>query len=402
MEKNIELEHAIKLIHEHVKPVQRMISVTLDEALGHRLAHDFIAPMNNPPFDRSPLDGYALRSEDSGQAVPLKVVDCIYAGEYSSKVIGKNEAVRIMTGAPIPKGCDCVIRLEDCTWNENEVIITKTLKHHENYCFTGEDIEAGTCLIKANEVLGPVHLGILASMGCSHVEVYDHIRVGLLVSGSEIVQPGNELLAGKIYDTNLTLLKSCLTKLGCKPVMADFVCDDAQQVSDKIKAMLPMCDCILTTGGVSVGDKDIFHEVVKLLDAEQIFWRVKMKPGTPAMFSIVQGCPLLSLSGNPFAALATFDLMGRELLSALSGNDQLVPKRKKAVLKQAFHKRSPNRRFIRGTAHAGMVDINSDKHASGMLASMLGCNCLIDIEAGNCGLNENEEVNVVMLEGSYE
>lgn len=402
MEKNIELEYAIQLIRNHVKPVERMITVSLEEALNYRLAQDFIAPINNPPFDRSPLDGYALRSEDSGEGKSLKIVDCVYAGEYSSKVIGENEAVRIMTGAPIPQGCDCVIRLEDCTWNENEVIISKALKHHENYCFKGEDIEAGTCLIKAKEVLSPVHLGILASMGCAHVEVYDTIRVGLLVSGSEIVQPADELTAGKIYDTNLTLLKSCLTKLGFKPVMADFVCDDAQQVSDKIKTMIPMCDCILTTGGVSVGDKDIFHDVVKLLNAKQIFWRVKMKPGTPAMFSIVEGCPLLSLSGNPFAALATFDLMGRELLSALSGNDQLVPKRKKAVLKQAFHKRSPNRRFIRGFAHDGFVEIKSDKHASGMLASMLGCNCLIDIEAGNPGLNENEEVNVVMLEGSYE
>lgn len=402
MEKNIELEYAIQLIHEYIKPIERTITVSLDEALNHRIAHDFIAPMNNPPFDRSPLDGFALRSEDSGEGKSLTLVDCIYAGDTSSKVIGKNEAVRIMTGAPIPQGCDCVIRLEDCTWNEEEVIISKVLKHHENYCFKGEDIEAGTCLIKAGEVLSPIHLGILASMGCSHAEVFDKVRVGLLISGSEIIQPGNELMAGKIYDTNLTLLKSCLTKLGFKPVVADSVCDDAQQVSDKIKSMLPMCDCILTTGGVSVGDKDIFHDVVKMLDADQIFWRVKMKPGTPAMFSIVQGCPLLSLSGNPFAALATFDLMGRELLSRLSLNDQLVPKRKKAVLKQAFHKRSPNRRFIRGFAHDGFVEIQSDKHASGMLASMLGCNCLIDIEAGNLGLNENEEVNVVMLEGSYE
>lgn len=402
MEKNIELESAIQLIRNHVLPIQRIIKVDLDDALNHRLAHDFIAPISNPPFDRSPLDGFTFQSADSGEGKVLTLVDCVYAGDASYKVIGENEAVRIMTGAPIPKGCDCVIRLEDCTWNEHEVILSKALKHHENYCFKGEDIEEGTCLIKAGERLSPVHLGILASMGVDQVEVIDQVRVGLLVSGSEIVQPGNELSSGKIYDTNLTLLKSCLTKLGFKPVMADFVCDDAQLVSEKIKSMLPKCDCIITTGGVSVGDKDIFHEVVKLLDADQIFWRVKMKPGTPAMFSIVQGCPLLSLSGNPFAALATFDLMGRELLAALSLHDQLVPKRKKAVLKQAFHKRSPNRRFIRGFAHDGFVEIQSDKHASGMLASMLGCNCLIDIEAGNLGLNENEEVNVVMLEGSYE
>lgn len=402
MEKNIELEYAIQLIRNHVKPVERIIKVSLDEALNYRLAHDFIAPISNPPFDRSPLDGYALRSEDSGQGKSLKIVDCIYAGDTSSKVIGKNEAVRIMTGAPIPQGCDCVIRLEDCTWNEHEVIISKALKHYENYCFKGEDIEAGTCLVKAGEVLSPVHLGILASMGCSHVEVFDKIRVGLLISGSEIIQPDSELTAGKIYDTNLTLLKSSLTKLGFKPTIADFVDDDAQLVCEKIKAMLPKCDCIITTGGVSVGDKDIFHDVVKLLEAEQVFWRVKMKPGTPAMFSIVQGCPLLSLSGNPFAALATFDLMGRELLASLSLNDQLIPKRIKAVLKQSFEKCSPNRRFIRGYTQAGIVEIKSDKHASGMLASMLSCNCLIDIEAGNMGLIENEEVNVVMLEGSYE
>lgn len=402
MEKNIELERAIQLIHEHVKPVERIITVSLDEALNSRLAHDFIAPINNPPFDRSPLDGFSFRSADSGEGKMLKLVDCVYAGDASSKVIGENEAVRIMTGAPIPQGCDCVIRLEDCTWDESKIKLPKAMKPYENYCFKGEDIEKGTCLIHAGEVLGPVHLGILASMGISHVDVIDQVRVGLLVSGSEIIQPGCELTQGKIYDTNLTLLKNCLTKLGFKPVIADFVSDDAELVCAKINAMMPLCDCIITTGGVSVGDKDIFHDVVKLLHANQIFWRVKMKPGTPAMFSMVQACPLLSLSGNPFAALATFDLMGRELLAALSQNDKLIPKRKKAVLKQSFNKRSPNRRFIRGIAYEQFVEISSDKHASGMLASMLGCNCLIDIEAGNMGLCENEEVHIVMLEENYE
>ena len=402
MEKNIELEHAITLIRTNSKPVNRVIKIGLDEALEHCLAADFIAPISNPPFDRSPLDGFALRSIDSGQGVALKIIDCIYAGDSSSKVIGEKEAVRIMTGAAIPKGCDCVIRLEDCTWNEDEVIISRTLKHHENYCFKGEDIEAGTCLIKAGERLSPVHLGILASMGINQVEVFDQVCVGLLVSGSEIIQPGHELSDGKIYDTNLTLLKSSLRKLGFKPVLADSVCDDAQIVADKIKQMLPLCDCIITTGGVSVGDKDIFHEVMELLDADQIFWRVKMKPGTPAMFSLVQDCPILSLSGNPFAALATFDLMGRELLAVLSDNDKLIPKRQKAVLKHAFHKKSPNRRFIRSYVHDGIAEISSDKHASGMLASMLGCNALIDIETGNAGLNENDMVSAVMLEGNYE
>ena len=142
--------------------------------------------------------------------------------------------------------------------------------------------------------------------------------------------------------------------------------------------------------------------MVQLLDAEQLFWRVKLKPGTPAMFSMVEGCPLLSLSGNPFAALVTFDLMGRELLAVMSGNEALVPKRQTAILKQPFQKRSGNRRFIRAQAVKGKVMINSDKHSSGMLASMLGCNCLIDIAAGSEGLKAGETVKIVMLEENYE
>ena len=276
------------------------------------------------------------------------------------------------------------------------------MEAYENFCFKGEDYAARTVLIHEGERLGPVHLGIIASMGIDQIMVYDAVRVGLLVSGSEIVQPGSVLGPGKIYDTNLTLLTSVLTSLGMKPVLADFVCDEAEVVSAKIKAMMKECDCIITTGGVSVGDKDIFHEVIRLLDAEQLFWRVKLKPGTPAMFSLIENCPLLSLSGNPFAALVTFDLMGRELLAAMSGNEALVPKRKSAILKQPFQKRSGSRRFIRGQAIKGEVMINSDKHSSGMLASMLGCNCLIDIEAGNEGLKAGETVKIVMLEENYE
>ena len=402
MEKNIELEHAVELIRKHAKPVSRIKRLPITEALNYRLSGDLFSPLDNPPFNRSPLDGFTFNHAGSEAGKKLKIIGCVYAGEAFEGYVKEGEAVRIMTGAPIPEGCDCVIRLEDCTWDDQEIMLPKAMKAYENYCFKGEDYTAQTVMIHKGKRLGPVHLGIIASMGIDQIMVYDAVRVGLLVSGSEIVQPGSALGPGKIYDTNLTLLTSVLASLGMKPVLADFVCDEAEAVSAKIKAMMKECDCIITTGGVSVGDKDIFHEVVQLLDAEQLFWRVKLKPGTPAMFSMVEGCPLLSLSGNPFAALVTFDLMGRELLAVMSGNEALVPKRQTAILKQPFQKRSGNRRFIRAQAVKGKVMINSDKHSSGMLASMLGCNCLIDIAAGSEGLKAGETVKIVMLEENYE
>lgn len=399
---NIELEKAIKLMVESIEEVKETEEIKLIEAGGRIIAEDIYAPMNNPPFDRSPLDGYALISEDTKGASrenikKLTVVECIFAGEYSERVLQRGEAVRIMTGAKIPKGADCVIRQENTNCGQDEVEIYEELCEYDNYCFASEDIKKEDLLIKKGQMLTYIHQGILSSMGISKVKVNAKPRIGLIVTGDEVGIPGQQLGNGKIYDSNLHLLYSRLNEFGLKPIIAEIIGDSAEKVGKRIGEIIKDVDLIITTGGVSVGEKDILHNVLQLINANRIFWKVNLKPGTPAMYSLYKNKPILSLSGNPFAALTTFELLGKPVLAKLSGNKNLQPKQVKGIMEDEFNKPSMRRRFIRAYFDNGKVRFLESKHSSGMLASMIGCNCLIDIKKGTLKLNRGDKVNVVLL-----
>ncbi|MDF2610841.1 MAG: moeA1 [Lachnospiraceae bacterium] len=403
----IELEQAVELVLQYGAEQMKTHSLPVMKAGGSILAEDIYAPIYNPPFDRSPLDGFALRACDSASAtkdhpVCLLVIDTVYAGEHCVKEVKTGEAVRIMTGAPIPLGADCVIRQEDTSFHPSNseyiVEIYKELKHHENYCFQGEDVKKGQLLIEAGTKITYIEQGILASIGITQVTVYQKPRVALFVTGDEVVPPGSELKKGKIYDSNLSLIYNRLREFGMEPVIAEYLPDHVAKIADSIRKVSDHADIIITTGGVSVGVKDIFHEVVPMLDISRIFWKVNLKPGTPAMFSVYQGIPLLNLSGNPFAAITTFELLARPLLAKMSCDKSLNAVKLKGTLAEPFTKTSGARRFLRGRYSEGKVHIPpTEKHASGILTSMSGCNCLVDIKAGSKPLTMGDEIEVILL-----
>ena len=214
---------------------------------------------------------------------------------------------------------------------------------------------------------------------------------GIVGQGSAPLPPG------KIYDSNLTYLSRRLDELGVPRASGgQHFQDDPELVAASVRAALDRADAVITTGGVSVGAKDIMHAVLPLLGAEQIFTHTKMKPGTPAIFSMAGGKPVLSLSGNPFAAAATFELFGRPMLSALSGDSRLDVTRTSAVLRGSFPKGSAGRRFVRGAYANGAVTLPAG-HSSGQMRSLVGCNCLVDIPAGSGPLSDGQTVSVVLL-----
>lgn len=399
---NIELEKAVELIVESVKETQATEEIELIDAGGRIIAEDIYAPMNNPPFDRSPLDGYALIAQDTKGASrenikKLVVVDCIFAGGYSERDLQRGEAIRIMTGARIPKGANCVIRQENTDYGEDEVEIYEELREYDNYCFSGEDIKKQDLLIEKGQQLTYVHQGILSSMGVSKVKVKVTPKIGLIVTGDEIGIPGQKLMKGKIYDSNLHLIYSRLKELGIRPVISEIIEDSPEKVGKRINEVINDMDLIITTGGVSVGQKDILHNVIQLIEANRIFWKVNLKPGTPAMYSLYKNKPILSLSGNPFAALTTFELLGRPLLAKLCGNENLKPVHVTGIMEDEFNKPSSKRRFIRAYFDNGKVKFLKNKHSSGMLASMAGCNCLIDVKKGTKKLSKGDKVDIIIL-----
>ncbi len=401
MRTRIELEEARALLAESVRPLG-VEQVSRQEALGRTLAEDVTAPLDQPPFDRSPLDGYALRSADLTGASPehpvsLRVVETVYAGGVPSRVLGPGEAIRIMTGAMLPRGCDCVLQHERTDNGLEQVQIYAALSPHDNYCDRGEDYRTGEVLLPAGTVVDAAAVGVLASAGLSSVPVRRRTVVRVLSTGDEVVSPDlHPLPAGKIYGSNQELLTARLRELGISDVKGLLIGDDPREVADTMAQLLGECDLLITTGGVSAGDKDIFHEALPLLGAERVFWKVNLKPGTPAMYSLWQGQPILSLSGNPFAAAATFELLARPLLAALTGESRFSLRSRTAVVEGSFPKASPGRRFLRGFYQEGRVSLTG-KNDSGMLASLVGCNCLVDLPAGSPPVQEGQTVTVLLL-----
>ncbi len=401
MRTRIELEEARALLAESVRPLG-VEQVSRQEALGRTLAEDVTAPLDQPPFDRSPLDGYALRSADLTGASPehpvsLRVVETVYAGGVPSRALGPGEAIRIMTGAMLPRGCDCVLQHERTDNGLKQVQIYAALSPHDNYCDRGEDYRTGEVLLPAGTVVDAAAVGVLASAGLSSVPVRRRPVVRVLSTGDEVVSPDlHPLPAGKIYGSNQELLTARLRELGVSDVKGLLIGDDPREVADTMAQLLGECDLLITTGGVSAGDKDIFHEALPLLGAERVFWKVNLKPGTPAMYSLWQGQPILSLSGNPFAAAATFELLARPLLAALTGESRFSLRSRTAVVEGSFPKASPGRRFLRGFYQEGRVSLTG-KNDSGMLASLVGCNCLVDLPAGSPPVQEGQTVTVLLL-----
>ena len=401
MRTRIELEEARALMAESVRPLG-VEQVSRQEALGRTLAEDVTAPLDQPPFDRSPLDGYALRSADLTGASPehpvsLRVVETVYAGGVPSRALGPGEAIRIMTGAMLPRGCDCVLQHERTDNGLEQVQIYAALSPHDNYCDRGEDYRTGEVLLPAGTVVDAAAVGVLASAGLSSVPVRRRPVVRVLSTGDEVVSPDlHPLPAGKIYGSNQELLTARLRELGVSDVKGLLIGDDPREVADTMAQLLGECDLLITTGGVSAGDKDIFHEALPLLGAERVFWKVNLKPGTPAMYSLWQGQPILSLSGNPFAAAATFELLARPLLAALTGESRFSLRSRTAVVEGSFPKASPGRRFLRGFYLEGRVSVTG-KNDSGMLASLVGCNCLVDLPAGSPPVQEGQTVTVLLL-----
>lgn len=399
---DIPLEQAIETLLQEITFVNEYETLPLEKANRRILAEDIWASFSQPPFDRSPLDGYALKAEDSEgaereQPVKLKVIGEVCAGDYFSGEVKSKEAVRIMTGAPIPKGCNTVIRQEDTDYGEEEVALYKSLKAYDNYCFAGEDIKEGQKVLSKGEKLSAIKLGVLVSLGYGEVRVYRQPKVALICTGDELTLPGEPLEKGKIYNSNGVMLQQRGEELGIPICYLKTCGDTAQEIAKVIETHIEQVDLWITTGGVSVGKKDIMHDVIKVLGAKRLFWRVQIQPGTPVLAFSYKGSLMVSLSGNPFAALANFELLVRPLLAKLTGDTTILTCKVEATLCDAFEKKSKKRRFIRAKYENGKVYLPHDNHSSGSLYTMSLCNALIEIPAGTPSLEVGEKVQVILL-----
>ena len=373
--------------------------VTLTDAIGRVSAEDVVSKVNVPSFPKSAMDGYAVCSEDIAGAneqnpIELKVISKLFAGETSDVRFEHFSAVRVMTGSIVPDGYDAVVMQEDTDYGEQNVLIKKEVKPYTNYCKVGEDIKEGVAVINKGTVINRTNIGTLASLGISKVKVYSNPKVGIISTGTELALLNSELEDGQIYSSISYMLRSQLKSLGIDAEIC--VCSDNQdEIKSKLLEYLDRYDCVITTGGVSVGEKDLMPDVLNEIDADTVFSRVNIKPGTPTMASVKDGKLILSLSGNPFAALANFDYYFWDALAKVTGNKNYKSKIIKATLANNYEKLEKTKRLLRAKLDNGKAYLEK-VNSSSVISNMSECNCYVLVDE-NKTYNAGDEVEVLMM-----
>lgn len=391
METMISLERALEIVLVRVKTVEPEV-VHIADAYQRVLAQDVHSQVDMPPFDRSPLDGYAYGAGDLDHApLTLNIVSEIPAGTWSERIIGPGECARIFTGAPMPQGTNCVVRQEDAEQTGEQVIIHKPVLAHSNVVKKGEETHVGEIALKSGELLTPSAIGLLASLGVKEVKVYRRPKVGVLSTGSELMDVGAPLLPGKIYNSNTYTLQGLLLEAGCEVKIAPFVSDDLEETIQVLES-LQDTDVVVTTGGASAGDYDLIREALIGMGCELLFWKLNLKPGTPAAVGVKGDKVFFSLSGNPAAAVITFELLVRPALRKLKGR----PSQERTFpvhMDSGFGKSGKQRRFLRARAVFRNGEIWADPNyaqSSGILRSMKGSHLLVDIPSGHGPVKQGE------------
>lgn len=394
----MEIEECIGLFLEKVTPVSEIERVHLTKACGRVAAKDICAAEPVPAFPKSAMDGYAVCAAEVACAsrekpVILDVLGENCAGDCNELPYVPNSAVRVMTGAYIPEGFDAVIRQEDTDYGMERVAVYASVKPYMNYCKIGEDMKAGEIAVQKDSLITPLHVGLLAGIGTEYVDVYRQLRVALISTGSELMPIGAALKKGKIYNSILYMLKAAVEREGFV-VSYERVCADEELSLGRMLAEAADCaDIVITTGGVSVGKKDLLPAVLERAGAKRLFARANIQPGTPTIGSVLNGTPILSLSGNPYAAVVNFEIYFWELAAAMTRNHGLEPVVRTAVLKSDYPKINKLRRFVRAYEEHGEVFLPTQTHASSVISNMTQCNCYLDIAAGTA-LSAGDAVTV--------
>lgn len=405
MRTNVTLNEALAILMEQC-PLTSSIHVPLLDSLGGVLAEEVISETNIPPFHRSPLDGFALRAEDTREAsaenpVKFQVVDYLPAGKTTKTEVKINQAVRIMTGAKIPAGADAVIQQEAVESDGKTMVLKRALNPMENISLTGEDIEKGEVVISRGTVLEPAEIGILAALGRSFASVYMKPRVAILSTGDELIDIQQPVTDGKIRNSNSYAIAAQVKKHGGKPLLLGICGDDLESIKEKVLGALNIADLVITTGGVSVGDKDLVKEAFVAAGAEMLFWKVRMKPGTPIAVAQHGEKLLIGLSGNPAAAYITFEQFVRPLMLKMRGRDKYQLMKVESILENDFLKVSKQNRFVRATTvyrDGSYYTRFPGKHSSGVLSSLAGNNSLFFAPGDTGPYTKGQRVTIQLLD----
>ncbi|MGN0158621.1 MAG: gephyrin-like molybdotransferase Glp [Brotaphodocola sp.] len=386
----ISFYEARNLLLEHVGLMEKEW-VSLEHSYGRILGENVTATENVPPFDRSPYDGYAFRSVDSALAskenpVTLKILEEIPAGGISHFEVTEMCAVKILTGALIPPSADAVVPFEKTEFTEETVTLSAPSQSGSNIVKAGEDIACGEILAQSGTKIEPELMGTLASQNIENVLVYRVPKIGIISTGSELLSVGSRLKPGKIYNANQYLLEAAVRQIGCEPVVLGIVGDRTAEICERIIKGLGICDMVLLTGGVSVGDYDLTPAAMEMAGVKMLYRGLDLKPGMACASGIKDGKLVCGLSGNPNSAMTDFYAVIAPVLKKLSGDRAFVPKKVRLKLLDDFKKTSYATRLLRGTLELenGTTGIRiAKKQGNVALSSSIGCNVMAMVPAGS-------------------
>lgn len=406
--KILSLDEAKQVLKQNFSPnpvgVER---ISLSRAYDRVLAEDVVAAIDVPPFDRSTVDGYAVRAVDTFGAdedrpVTLKFCGQITAGESPSAVVEKDMAAEIATGAPLPKGADAVVMVEYSTRKGDNVFIHRPVSKGENMMKAGSDIRKGEKILKKHQRLSSREIGVLAALGLTEITVYKHPRVAILSTGAEVVEPGKSLPSGKIYDINAYAFSAAVLECGGEPINLGIIPDERSQLEIAVKQALNSADAVITSGGVSVGPKDLIPQVVDTLGKPGVIVSgIAVKPGKPTTIAVIDGKPVFSMPGHPTSSLLMFHVIVRSIICKMAGRTEETPAVLKATAATKMFPAMGRRTFV-------MVNLTYDKTGkplaspvptglSGAITTLARADGFVEIPEKQQFINAGDEVTVYLF-----
>lgn len=394
-------EEARQIILDLIMPLKAE-RVELLAALGRVLAEDVTAPWDMPHYTNSAMDGFAVRSADCADVgATLRITGCIPAGGSASTPVMAGCAVRIMTGAPVPHNCDAVVPVEETTEVDDQVTIMAPVQLRQHIRFLGEDVASGDTYLVAGTVIRSPEISMLASFGKAVVPVCRQARVAILSTGDELVELGERPAAGQVINSNAVYLAAALREVGAVPILLAIARDNKESHREMMIEGLK-ADALITSAGVSVGNRDFVREVLAELGVRQIFWRVDIKPGGPKAFGMKDGTPVFSLPGNPVSTMITFEEFVRPALLKMMGHRRVIKPYFKATLREEVCKKPGKVHFLRvriEIENGRYFAVSSGNQNSGIQRTMIRANAIAVLPKELAVVAAGEEVDIHLLRG---
>lgn len=399
----IRVEEALNIVLGVVKRMDAEKSGIID-SFGRILAEDIKSDCDIPAFDYSAMDGYALRAADikgasADKGVKLKVAGEFRAGGDTSARVEKGQAVKIMTGAPIPEGADAIVMVEDTKMEGGNVEVFKEAEKGDNIRLAGEDIKKGDLVISKGTLLREGHVGMLAALGIPGVNVTRRPKVAILATGDEVISIDEDIKPGKVRNSNAYSLHAQVLACGGIPVNKGVARDDIEGLKAKLRSCLD-CDIIITSGGVSMGEYDYVKDVMTDMGMDLKFWKVAMRPGKPNLFGVINGKPFFGLPGNPVSTMIGFEVFVRPAILKMLGQISDDRREVEAVLEEDIKKKKGLKFFIRAQTRwedGGYITRTTGAQGSGILSSMSKADSIIILPEDKERVNKGEKVLVRLL-----